>query len=210
MEATAIDSMFPKFELAPMRTYLRMLAKVRLPSSTPSATTSRSEASRIMSAAACATPVAPSTDSPISEQSLRRATEELYNAATINDNHGIRHRVQNGTEMALPGSKRLFRLLLLIDVEHNSAKMTGLTVLAVDKPAARANPMTGPWRSDEPVLDVEITSGLSASLYRHGGMLTVHRFEKREKELVIEMLVGRQTEKRSGPIGEKKFLRREV
>ncbi len=112
--------------------------------------------------------------------------------------------------MALPGSKRLFRLLLLIDVEHNSAKMTGLTVLAVDKPAARANPMTGPWRSDEPVLDVEITSGLSASLYRHGGMLTVHRFEKREKELVIEMLVGRQTEKRSGPIGEKKFLRREV
>ena len=66
IDATAIDNMLPKFELAPIRTYLRMLAKVRRPSSTPSATTSRSDASRIMSAAAWATPVAPSTDSPIS------------------------------------------------------------------------------------------------------------------------------------------------
>ena len=58
--------MLPKFELAPMRMYLRMLAKVRLPSSTPSATTARSESSKIMSAAARATPVAPSTESPMS------------------------------------------------------------------------------------------------------------------------------------------------
>ena len=65
-DATAIDSMLPKFELAPMRTYFRIFAKVRRPSSTPSATTSRSGASRIMSAAAWATPVAPSTDRPIS------------------------------------------------------------------------------------------------------------------------------------------------
>ena len=65
-EATAIDSMLPKLELAPMRTYLRMLTKVRRPSSTPSATTSKSDASRIMSAAAWATPLAPSTDSPMS------------------------------------------------------------------------------------------------------------------------------------------------
>jgi hypothetical protein len=44
-----------------------MLAKVRRPSTTPSATTSRSDASRMISAAAWATPpVAPSTDSPIS------------------------------------------------------------------------------------------------------------------------------------------------
>jgi len=52
IDAAAIDSMLPKFELAPMRTYLRMLAKVRRPSSTPSAITSKSDASRIMSAAA--------------------------------------------------------------------------------------------------------------------------------------------------------------
>ena len=41
-EASAIDSMLPKFELVPMRTYLRMLAKVRRPSATPSASTPRS------------------------------------------------------------------------------------------------------------------------------------------------------------------------
>jgi hypothetical protein len=51
-EAAAIDSMLPKFELDPMRTYLRTFAKVRRPSSTPSATTLRSAASRIISAAA--------------------------------------------------------------------------------------------------------------------------------------------------------------
>ncbi len=61
-----MESMLPKLELAPMRTYFRMLAKVRRPSSTPSATTARSESSRIMSAAARATPVAPSTESPTS------------------------------------------------------------------------------------------------------------------------------------------------
>ena len=38
-----MESMLPKFELAPIRTYFRILAKVRRPSSTPSATTSRSE-----------------------------------------------------------------------------------------------------------------------------------------------------------------------
>ena len=61
-----MESMLPKFELDPIRTYLRMLAKVRRPSSTPSATTERSVSSRIMSAAARATPVAPSTDRPTS------------------------------------------------------------------------------------------------------------------------------------------------
>ena len=58
--------MLPKLELAPIRTYFRILAKVRRPSSTPSATTARSESSRIISAAARATPVAPSTDRPTS------------------------------------------------------------------------------------------------------------------------------------------------
>ena len=65
-DAAAIDSMLPKFELDPMRTYFRMLANVRRPSSTPSATTAKSESSRIMSAAARATPVAPATDRPTS------------------------------------------------------------------------------------------------------------------------------------------------
>ena len=66
IDAAAIDSMLPKFELAPMRTYFMILAKVRRPSSTPLATTSRSESSKMMSAAACATPLAPATDKPMS------------------------------------------------------------------------------------------------------------------------------------------------
>ena len=40
-DAVAIDSMLPKFELAPMRTYFRMFAKVRRPIRTPSTTTPR-------------------------------------------------------------------------------------------------------------------------------------------------------------------------
>jgi hypothetical protein len=55
--SAAIHSMLPKLELAPIRTYLRIFTKVGLPSSTPSATISRSKAIRIMSAAAWATPV---------------------------------------------------------------------------------------------------------------------------------------------------------
>ena len=60
-EATAIESMLPKFELALMRTYLRMLAKVRLPPH-PVGHHGRS-IRRIMAAAARATLVAPSTES---------------------------------------------------------------------------------------------------------------------------------------------------
>jgi hypothetical protein len=41
-KASAIDSTLPKFELVPIRTYLRMLAKVRRPSSIPSASAPRS------------------------------------------------------------------------------------------------------------------------------------------------------------------------
>ena len=58
--------MFPKFELVPIMMYLRMLAKVRRPSRTPSASTPRSLRSRIMPAASLATSTAVSTENPTS------------------------------------------------------------------------------------------------------------------------------------------------
>src|ERR1041385_6514704 len=54
--------MFPKLELVPIKTYFMVLAKIRRPSTTPSASTPRSFSSRITSAAALATSVAESTE----------------------------------------------------------------------------------------------------------------------------------------------------
>src|SRR5581483_5133965 len=58
--------MFPKFELVPIKTYLTVLAKMRLPAPIPSARMARSLASRTMSAASLATSVALSTEMPTS------------------------------------------------------------------------------------------------------------------------------------------------
>src|SRR6478672_3905980 len=61
----AMENMLPKFELVPIIMYLRMLAKVRRPSRTASASTLRSLRRRIMQAASFATSTAVSTEKPI-------------------------------------------------------------------------------------------------------------------------------------------------
>ena len=58
--------MLPKLLLAPMRTYLRMLAKTLRPSTTPASSTSRDFSSRIMSADSLAMSTAVSTLMPTS------------------------------------------------------------------------------------------------------------------------------------------------
>ena len=63
--------MLPKFELAPMRTYLRMLANTLRPSITPSSSTIRLFSKRMMSAASLAMSTALSTEMPTS--AVRRA-----------------------------------------------------------------------------------------------------------------------------------------
>ena len=67
--------MFPKFDDVAISTYLRVLAKIRRPSMTPSASTPRSLSSRTMSAASLATSVAESTEMPTS--AACRATASL-------------------------------------------------------------------------------------------------------------------------------------
>ena len=59
-------NMFPKFDEVPISTYLIVLAKIRRPSTTPSARMSRSLSSSTMSAASLATSVAVSTEIPTS------------------------------------------------------------------------------------------------------------------------------------------------
>ena len=58
--------MLPKFDDVAISTYLSVLAKIRRPSMTPSASTPRSLSSRTMSAASLATSVAESTEMPTS------------------------------------------------------------------------------------------------------------------------------------------------
>src|SRR6266540_1411623 len=65
-EAPAALNMFPKFEEVPISTFLIVLAKMRRPSTTPSARTPRSFSSRTTSAASLATSVAVSTEMPTS------------------------------------------------------------------------------------------------------------------------------------------------
>ncbi len=65
-DTPAMLNMFPKLALVAMNTYLRVLAKVALPSRTPSTKTPRSFSSKTMSAASFATSTAVSTEMPTS------------------------------------------------------------------------------------------------------------------------------------------------
>jgi hypothetical protein len=73
-DAPAALNMLPKLLDVPMSTYLMVLAKMRRPSTTPSASTSRSFSSRITSAASLATSVAESTEMPTSAACRARAS----------------------------------------------------------------------------------------------------------------------------------------
>ena len=73
-EAPAAENMFPKLLDVPMRTYFIVLAKIRRPSATPPASTSRLFSSRITSAESLATSVAVSTEIPTSAACSARAS----------------------------------------------------------------------------------------------------------------------------------------
>ena len=73
-DAPAALNMLPKLLEVPISTYLMVLAKIRRPSMTPSASTSRSFSSRITSAASLATSVAESTEMPTSAACRARAS----------------------------------------------------------------------------------------------------------------------------------------
>ena len=73
-DAPAALNMFPKLLDVPIRTYLIVFAKIRRPSVTPSASTSRSFSSSRTSAASFATSAAASTEMPTSAACRARAS----------------------------------------------------------------------------------------------------------------------------------------
>ena len=83
--------MFPKFDDVAMSTYLRVLAKIRRPSMTPSASTPRSLSNRTMSAASLATSAAESTEIPTSAACSATAslTPSPRNATSTPDRRAI-------------------------------------------------------------------------------------------------------------------------
>src|SRR5271168_3891543 len=76
----------------------------------------------------------------IAELSLRGATKELYDAASIDDDHRVGDRLQYRTEVAFFCSERLFDLLLFVDIDHEPAEMTGRPLLVPYDAATCANP----------------------------------------------------------------------
>src|SRR5713226_8575748 len=77
----------------------------------------------------------------IAELPLRGTAEELHDAVAVDDDHRIRDCFQDRLQMTLARSKRLFELLLLVDVERDPAEMTGHALLVLDQAATEADPM---------------------------------------------------------------------
>ena len=100
----------------------------------------------------------------------------------VDDDHGVRHRIEDGAEVVFPGSQRLFELLFLVDIESNAAEMACDTGLILDQAAARADPLPI-CRTRAPTL--KETSKLPPNRITRAisrvGVLAVLRFEQRQE-----------------------------
>jgi hypothetical protein len=137
----------------------------------------------------------------IAKQSLGRGAEKLHDAISINDDHGIRHRVEDRAEVIFPRPQRLFEQFLLVDIENDSAEMAGGPGLILDEAASHANPLTKSRRPANPERNVEIAADLGGPLDRLLGAVTILWFEKRKKQLVGNRRVAADAEKASRGIG---------
>ena len=67
--------------------------------------------------------------------------EELHDAVAVDDDHRIGNGLQDRVKVTFPCSKRFLNLLLVIDVDHDTAKMAGFSLFTLYHAAARANPL---------------------------------------------------------------------
>ena len=77
----------------------------------------------------------------VAELPFGGAAEELHDAAAVDDDHGIRNGLQDRMKVAFPRSKRFLDLLLIVDIDDDSAEMARPSLLTLDDAAARANPV---------------------------------------------------------------------
>ena len=139
--------------------------------------------------------------SAIAELPLGGGAEELHDAMSVDDDHGIRHRVENGAEVVFPGSQRLFELLFLIDIEGNAAEMACDTGVVLDQAAAFTDPLTGSRRRADPEGNVEIAAELGNPRELPFGALAIPGFEQRKKQVVADGAVLGDSEKTSCRLG---------
>src|ERR1700676_2966156 len=108
--------------------------------------------------------------------------------------------------MSLARSQRLFELLLLVDVEHDSAQMTGCSAFILDQATAGADPVCEPRRFTQPVGNVEIAAAFDRSLNGLLSPLTVARFQQGKEKIVTNQLVAGNAEKSAGDLRPDQFL----
>src|SRR5271167_4495352 len=77
----------------------------------------------------------------IAEQPFGGGAKKLHDAVTVDDDHSVRYRVEDRTEVALSCSQGVLKLLLLIDIQNNSADMTRRPGVVPDESAAGTNPV---------------------------------------------------------------------
>ena len=71
---------------------------------------------------------------------LRSAAKELDDASTVDHDHRVRDRLQNRLKVTFPSSQRFLDLLLVVDIDHDSAEMARNTLLILHQAATQANP----------------------------------------------------------------------
>ena len=77
----------------------------------------------------------------VAELPLRGTAEKLHDAVAVNNDHRIRNSLQDGAKVTLPCSQRFFDLLLMVDINNDSAEVTRNTLLIPYYAATCANPM---------------------------------------------------------------------
>jgi hypothetical protein len=146
----------------------------------------------------------------VAELPFGGAAEELHDAATVDDDHRIRNGFQDRAKVVFPRSESFLDLLLIINVDQDSAEVAGCSVIALDHTAARANPLAQLRLAADPVLYIETASGLDGSRDGLLGELAFFRVKQGKEYLVGKGQIVGYAKECPGRIRPKQPVRRKI
>ncbi len=115
-----------------------------------------------------------------------------------------------GPEVAFACSQRLFELLLLVDVERDSAEVMRRAVLGPDQAGTHANPMARSGLCGDREGNVELATGFDRSPDGLHGAFAIWWLEQRKEKIVADRLFAWDAKKQPGIVRPGQLLRQKI
>jgi hypothetical protein len=128
------------------------------------------------------------------EQAFGGGAEQLHDAATVDDDHGVGNGVKDRAEVGLTRAQRFLDLPFLVDIEEDAAEMASDAGFVSNQAGAGPDPFAAAGVAGNPEGDVEAAAMLGDLLDRVLDARAVAGLETRQEEVVARRLAPLDTE----------------